>query len=234
MIKGKEVYFTTSVVIVLFIIIAGCVSMQPRATFRPVSVVSVESGCARIGLQNMIVIKSGTFNLPNSTDVTDRIEHIKLLDEATRKLVMELNKSNGEWIRVGCQNRTCTYEVVKESNVPSVPSGFEDNGCNPAGPAFTLTLNASSTNVPVTQISGTVILIKDFLFGATFRTPLKFTFSDINQSNPLMPGKTASETSDAIVGPVDVSNTNGYTSVLIEGELQNGQSFSYWTKGNIS
>jgi hypothetical protein len=122
MIKGKKVYFTTSAAIVLFIIIAGCVSTQPHATLRPISVVSVQPGCAR----------------------------------------------------------------------------FDDGGCIPAGPAFTLTLNASSTNVSITHLSATVIL---FIEGEpTYQTPVVFAFPDINQSNPLMPGQTASETSGAIPG----------------------------------
>ncbi|WAM22595.1 MAG: hypothetical protein OI715_00445 (plasmid) [Candidatus Methanoperedens sp.] len=108
---------------------------------------------------------------------------------------------------------------------------FGDNGCIPAWPAFTLTLNASSTNVPVTHLSATLILIRQY---PTFQIPVEFTFPDINQSNPLMPGQNASETSGAIVGPVDVLNTNGTATVLIEGTLQDGQSFSYWTNETSS
>ncbi|MCZ7358003.1 MAG: hypothetical protein O8C66_05845 [Candidatus Methanoperedens sp.] len=168
MFKWNKEYFIKSAAIVLFIIIAGCVSTQPHATpvppqeklpnktLRPISVVSVEPGCARFG----------------------------------------------------------------------------DNGCYPAGPAFTLTLNASSTNMPVTHLSATLILIKEV--EPTFQIPVEFTFPYISQSNPLMPGQNASETSGAIVGPVDVLNTNGTTTVLIEGTLQNGQSFSYWTNETSS
>ncbi len=153
MIKGKVVYFTKCAAIVLFIIIAGCVSTQPHATLHPISVVSVEAGCA-----------------------------------------------------------------------------LADNGdCIPSGPAFTLTLNASSTNVPVTHLSAMLMLTD----GQT-HSPISFTFPNINQSNPLMPGQTASENSGAMVGPVYVLSINGTAAVFIEGMLQNGQSFSYWTNDTTS
>ncbi len=63
---------------------------------------------------------------------------------------------------------------------------------------------------------------------------ISFTFPDINQSNPLMPGQTVSETSGAVVGPVQILNINGTAAVFIEGTLQNGQSFSYWTNDTTS
>ena len=184
-IKEKKVYFTTSIAIVLFIIIAGCVSTQPHTTsvqttsqttqtptpatsspppqekllnktLRPISVVSVQSGCAR-------------------------------------------EKLNGEYV------------------------------CNAGGPAFTVTLNASSTNMPVTHLSVMLMLTE-----MQNNFSINFTFPDINQSNPLMPNQTASETSGAVVGPVDVLKVNSTPAVLISGKLQNGQSFSYWTNETVS
>lgn len=184
-IKEKKIYFTTSVAIVLFIIIAGCVSTQPHTTpvqtasqttpilatssppqqeklpsktLRPISVVSVQSGCARVKINGGI-------------------------------------------------------------------------GCNPGGPAFTVTLNASSINVPVTHLSATLMLMRGH---PTLYKSVGFTFPNINQSNPLMPNQTVSETSGAVIGPVDVLITNGTATVLIEGILQNGQSFSYWTNDTTS
>ncbi len=118
-------------------------------------------------------------------------------------------------------------------SVVSVQPGCARPLCVPGGPAFTLTLNASSTNLPVTHLSATVMLNK--VEGEQFvHIPVGFTFTDINQSNPLMPGQTASETSGAVTGPVDVLITNGTTTVLIGGTLQNGQSFSYWTNETAS
>jgi hypothetical protein len=146
-IKVKKAYFTTSAAIVLFIIIAGCVSMQAQ----PISVVSLR-------------------------------------------------------------------------NVAPV---------NPAGLVYMLTVNASSTNVPITHLSARFMVTKDFVAGTTFQAPVTFNFPDINQSNPLMPGQTASDTSGLIVEPFRLLETNGTTPVLIQGTLQNGQSFSYWTNGTF-
>ncbi len=106
-------------------------------------------------------------------------------------------------------------------------------GCSPGGPAYTLTLNASSTDIPVTHLSATLIIMS----GVSPKPPsytLGFTFPDINQSNPLMPGQNASETSGGTVGPTYVLITNGTATVHIEGTLQNGQSFSYWTNDTTS
>jgi hypothetical protein len=157
MIKVKRVYFTMSVAIVLFIIIAGCISTQPHTTqtLRPITLVSAEqSGCFKI----------------------------------------------------------------------------QDGSCSPAGPAFTVTLNASSTDVPVTNLSAKLMLTESSI---RINYSISFTFPNINQSNPLMPNQTASATSGS-VGPVDVLNVNGTPAVFIEGTLQNGQSFSYWTNETIS
>ncbi len=181
MVEERNLYFTTSAAIVLFIIIAGCISTQPHSTqvptepqptptifspplqeklpgktLRPISVVSVQSGCAR-------------------------------------------EKHNGEYV------------------------------CNAGGPAFTVTLNDSSTNMPVTHLSVMLMLTE-----MQNNFSISFTFPDINQSNPLMPGQTASETSGAVIGPVQLLNTNGTATVLIEGTLQNGQSFSYWINDTTS
>jgi hypothetical protein len=146
-IKVKKANFTTSAAIVLVIIIAGCVSMQPH----PISVVS---------LQDVAPV-------------------------------------------------------------------------NPAGSVYMLTVNTSSTNVPVTHLSAQFMVTKDFVAGTTFQVPVKFNFPDINQSNQLMPGQTASDTSGFIVEPFGLLETNGTIPVLIQGTLQNGQSFSYWTNGTF-
>ncbi len=183
MIKEKKVYFTTSAAIVLFIIIAGCVSTQPHATPVPTAPQTTPTPAT--------VSSSPQEKLPSKT-----------------------------------------FYPISVVSVQSECARLGDNGCNPAGPAFTLTLNASATNVPVTHLSATLILIKGY--ARPIHIPVGFTFPDINQSNPLMPGQTASETSGAIVGPVDVLNTNGTTTLLIVGTLQNGQSFSYWTNETTS
>jgi hypothetical protein len=155
-IKVKKVYFTTCAAIVLFIIIAGCVSTQPHATIHPISVVA---------------------------------------------------------------------------SVQTVPWCTPGSPCNPAGPPswVTVNVNASSTDVPVTQLSLTVLL-------AWGDKPVICDNFGISEGNPLMPGQTASATCGRRRnGPqVDLLKVNGTTAVLIEGTLQNGQSFSYWTNETAS
>ncbi len=176
MIKWKNIYFTTSVAIVLSITIAGCVSTQPHDTLVPTAPLTTPTPAPQE-------------KFPSKT--------------------------------------------LHPISVVSVQSGCARPLCVPGGPAFTLTLNASSTDVPVTQLSAKVILNK--VEGEqSVHIPVGFTFTNINQSNPLMPGQTVSETSGAIVGPVDVLITNGTTTVLIVGTLQNGQSFGYWTNETTS
>ncbi|VVB87139.1 Uncharacterised protein [uncultured archaeon] len=187
MIKVKKVYFTTSAAVVLFIIIAGCISTQPHAT--PVPTVPQTTPT--------LIPTPATFSPPPQEKLPSK-----------------------------------TLHPISIASVQSGCARFGGNGCIPAGPAFTLKLNASSTNVPVTHLSATLILFR--MDEPTLHILVGFTFPDINQSNPLMPGQTASETSGAVVGPVDVLNTNGTATVLIEGTLQNGQSFSYWTNETTS
>ncbi|MGB8218461.1 MAG: hypothetical protein WCE94_14285 [Candidatus Methanoperedens sp.] len=103
-----------------------------------------------------------------------------------------------------------------------VGNGYE---CNAAGPPswISVTVNASSTDVPVIQLS-TVVLDYDreFLVCDNF---------GINEKNPLMPGQNISTTCGyrGLGAPVDLFIVNGTPAVFVEGMLQNGQSFRYWT-----
>ncbi|MCX9025052.1 MAG: hypothetical protein OIN85_03025 [Candidatus Methanoperedens sp.] len=103
-----------------------------------------------------------------------------------------------------------------------VGNGYE---CNPAGPPtwISVTVNASSTDVPVIQLS-TVVLDYD-------RELLVCDNFGINEKNPLMPGQNASTTCGyrGLGAPVYLFIVNGTPAVFVEGMLQNGQSFSYWT-----
>ncbi len=189
-IKEKKVYFTTSIAIVLFIIIAGCVSTQPHTT----------------------LVQTTSQITPTPTPATSSPPLQEKLPNKTLRPVSVVS------VQPGCAR-------IKIGN-----SG--EYGCSPGGPAYTLTLNASSTNVPVTHLSAMLILY--MVTDSTFHKSVGFTFPNINQSNPLMPGQTASDTSGGTIGPVDVLITNGTTTVLIEGTLQNGQSFSYWTNDTTS
>jgi hypothetical protein len=118
-----------------------------------------------------------------------------------------------------------TVSVVSMQTGCFVPLG--PMKCNPAGASFKLTVNASSTDVPVTQLSAKLIIVKPnpiFIFRYTI--PVDFTFN-ISQSNPLMPGQTASAIHGTIVGPIDFVYANNTTPLYIEGKLQNGQTFNY-------
>ncbi len=185
-IKFKKVYFTTSAAIVVFIIIAGCISPQPRTT--PVQTTSQIT--------------------PTPTPATSSPPPQEKLPNMTIRPISLVSAENS-----GC------FEI-------------KDVGCSPAGPAFTVTLNASSTDVPVIFLSAKLMLITQPP-GSGPNYPLSFTFPNINQSNPLMPNQTASATSGS-VGPVEVLSINGTPAVFIEGTLQNGQSFSYWTNDTTS
>ncbi len=174
----KKVYFASSVAIVLFIIIAGCVSTQPYTT--PVQTTSQIT--------------------PTPTPATSSPPQQEKLPGKTLRPITLVSAENS-----GC------FKI-------------KDGSCSPAGPAFTVTLNASSTDVPVIYLSAKLMLT----VSSGHQYSLSFTFPNINQSNPLMPNQTASATSGS-VGPVDVLSINGTPAVFIEGTLQNGQSFSYWT-----
>jgi hypothetical protein len=176
-IKVEKVYFTISVAVVLFIIIAGCVSTHPHTT-------------------------------PSQTTSQTTPPPIPATSLTTSQKKL-LNK---------------TFRPISVNSVQPGCAYVKGVGCNPGGPAFTVTLNASSTDVPVTHLSAMLVLTE-----LQTNFSISFTFPDINKSNPLMPGQTASETSGAVVGPVYVLNVNGTAAVFIEGTLQNGKSFSYWT-----
>ncbi len=109
---------------------------------------------------------------------------------------------------------------------PTVPGGE----CNPAGPPtwIMVNVNASSTDVPVIQLSTTVINYD--------REPLVCDNFGVNEKNPLMPGQNVSTTCGyrSLGQPVDLFIVNGTPAVLIEGTLQSGQSFSYWTNDTTS
>ncbi|MCZ7393289.1 MAG: hypothetical protein O8C56_08175, partial [Candidatus Methanoperedens sp.] len=135
MINVKKVYFT-SVAIVLFIIIAGCVSTQPHVTPVPTA--------------------------PQTTPTPAPQE--KLPSKTIHPI-----------------------SVVASVQVTSPCSG---NFCNPAGPSsrITMNVNASSTDVPVTQLSATVFFVHPY----TPTSPVisvGFSF-DISGRNPLMPNQT--------------------------------------------
>jgi hypothetical protein len=187
-IKEKKVYFTTSVAIVLFMIIAGCVSTQPHTT----------------------PVQTASQTTPTPTPATSSPPQQEKLPNKTLRPISVVS-------------------VQTECARVKINGGY---GCSPGGPAYTLTLNASSTNVPVTHLSATLILY--MVTNSTHHQSVGFTFPDINQSNPLMPGQTTPDTSGGTIGPADVLITNGTATVLIEGTLQNGQSFSYWTNETTS
>ncbi len=130
------------------------------------------------------------------------------------------------------QQEKLPVKTLRPISVVSVQSGCPAQGCVPGGPAWTLTLNASSTSVPVTHLSATLMLMKED--EPTNHFPVRYTFPNVNQSNPLMPNQTASETSGWVIGPAGPMITNSTVTVFIEGTLQNGQSFSYWTNDTTS
>ncbi|MCX9010153.1 MAG: hypothetical protein OIN66_03420 [Candidatus Methanoperedens sp.] len=181
----KKVYFTTFAV-VLFIIIAGCVSTQPHTT--PVQTISQTT--------------------PTPTPATSSPPQQEKHPNKTLRPI----------------------SVVTSVQVSSPCSG---NVCNPAGPSSRITVNAtSSTDVPVTHLSATVFFVPPYA-PTSPAVSVGFSFH-VSEGNPLMPGQTVSETSYAVIGPVQLLNANGTAAVLISGKLQNGQSFSYWTNETTS
>ncbi len=159
MIKVKWIYFTISIAIVLFIIIAGCISTQPHTTSKPLRPISVIASA-----------------------------------------------QTGPW--------------------PTIPGG----GVSPAGPPtwIAVNVNASSTDVPVIQLSTTVLEYD--------RVSVACENFGISVQHPLMPGQNASTTCGYrnLGAPADLLIVNGTPAVFIEGTLQNGQSFSYWTNDTTS
>lgn len=176
MIKVKRVYFTISVAIVLFMIIAGCISTQPHTT--PVQ----------------------TASQPTPT-ISSPPPQEKLPGKSLRPISVIASAQTGP--------------------APTVPGG----GISPAGPPtwIAVQVNASSTDVPVIQLSTTVLdYDRDYVVCDNF---------GINMQHPLMPGQNASTTCGYrnLGAPVDLLIVNDTPVVHIEGTLQNGQSFSYWT-----
>ncbi len=186
MINVKRVYFTIPVAIVLFIIIAGCVSTQPHTTTvqtasQPTPTISISSPPPQE-------------KLPNKT---------------LRPISVVASAQSGP--------PPCT----------PVGNGYE---CNPAGPPtwIVVNVNASSTDVPVIQLYTTVLEYD--------RSSVVCDNFGINAQNPLMPGQNASTTCGyrGMGAPADLFIVNGTPAVFIEGTLQNGQSFSYWTNDTAS
>ncbi len=183
-IKVKKVYFTTSVAIVLFIIIAGCVSTQPHSTLVPTEPQPTPT-------------ITPTFSPPPQE---------KLPNKTLRPISVIVSAQTGP--------------------VSTIPGG----GISPAGPPswIAVNVNASSTDVPVIQLSTTVL---DY-----DRVPVVCDNFGINEKNPLMPGQNASTTCGyrSLGAPVDLFIVNSTAAVLVEGALQNGQSFRYWTNETYS
>ncbi len=92
----------------------------------------------------------------------------------------------------------------------------------PAGPTIKITLKSNNTDVPITSLSATLSIIA--------RNQI-YDFPNINQSHPLMPGQTASQTL-TIVGPAAYVS-DGIYPVHIDGTLQNGQTFNYTINARI-
>lgn len=121
---------------------------------------------------------------------------------------------------------------------------------SPGGSSISVTLSVNSTDMPITNLSATLSLLNGT---SLLLPPIHLAFPNITNSNPLMPGQTASQTSDKIMVPMDFINfqnslvcgnfsqyvpcvghgDNGFP-LLIEGRLQNGQTFSYLTNVTIS
>jgi hypothetical protein len=93
----------------------------------------------------------------------------------------------------------------------------------PAGPTIKITLKASSPDAPVTSLSATLSIISK---------NQTFNFPDVTQSNPLIPGRTTSQTL-TIIGPAAYDTDSTYP-LLIECTLQNGQKFNYVIRITIS
>lgn len=178
MIKVKGVYFTISVVSVLFIIISGCISTQPHTT--PVQTESQPTP---------------TISSPPTQE--------KLHSKTLRPISVVAS--------------------VQYGPIVTGPGGE----ISPAGPAswVALNVNASSTDIPVIQLSTTVL--------TGYRGSLHVVCDNfgINMQHPLMPGQNASTTCGyrGLGAPVYLLIVNGTPAVLVEGTLQNRQSFNYWT-----
>jgi hypothetical protein len=86
----------------------------------------------------------------------------------------------------------------------------------PAGPVIKITLKSNNTDVPITSLSATLSIID---------RNQRYDFPNVNQSHPLMPGQTASQTL-ILVGPSAYKSDSTYP-LHIEGALQNGQTFNY-------
>jgi hypothetical protein len=187
-IKVKKVYFTTSAAIVLFIIIAGCVSTQPHTT----------------------QVQTASQTIPTPTPATSSPPQQEKLPSKTLRPIS-------------------VVASVQIGPSPTIPGGV----ISPGGPPswVTVTVNANSTDVAVTKLSATVLLA----LGDKPAPAVCNNFS-ISERNPLMPGQTALATCGYRVrgSPVDLLKVNGTAAVLIEGTLQNGQSFSYWTNDTTS
>ncbi len=185
-IKEKKVYFTTSAAIVLFIIIAGCVSTQPHTT--PVQTTSQIT--------------------PTPTPATSSPPQQEKLPSKTLRPISVVVSS------------------VQYGPLPTIPGGV----ISPGGPPswVTVTVNASSADVPIIQLSTTLL---DYA-----GRPITCDNFGINETNPLMPGQNVSTTCGyrSLGLPVDLLIVNGTPAVFIKGTLQKGQSFSYWTNETAS
>ncbi len=115
------------------------------------------------------------------------------------------------------------------------PTQTGPRGILPAGGPPTwimVNVNASSADAPVIQLSTTILDYDS--------RPLVCNFS-INKNNPLMPGQNISTTCGyhSLGAPVVTFITNGnatvrIATVLVEGTLQNGQTFRYLTNETVS
>ena len=185
MIKVKWVYFTISVAIFLFIIIAGCVSTQPHTT--PVQTASQTTP---------------------TTSISSPPPQEKLHSKTLRPISVVAS--------------------VQYGPIVTGPGGE----ISPAGPSswVALNVNASSTDAPVIQLSTMVL--------TDYRGSLPVVCDNfgINMQHPLIPGQNASTTCGyrGLGAPVYLLIVNGTSAVLVEGTLQNGQSFSYWTNDTTS
>jgi len=195
-----------------------------------------------------IIGKNGTFNFPNINQSNPLIsgqtalQTLSIIGPATYfsdspyPLLIEGTLQNGQtfsyWTNVTISEppiKPPTKTLRPISVVASAQSGpppcTPEGECNPAGPPtwIYVNVNASSADVPVIQLS-TVVLDYDreFLVCDNF---------GINETNPLMPGQNVSTTCGyrSLGAPVYLFIVNGTPAVFVEGMLQNGQSFSYWT-----
>lgn len=117
----------------------------------------------------------------------------------------------------GCAQSTKNIEPVTVVSVQGVYPIV------PAGPTIKIILKSNNTDVPITGLSATLSIIeKSQIYG----------FPKINQSHPLMPGQTASQTL-VIIGPAGYVSDSTYP-LHIEGKLMNGQTFSYTINVTIS